>query len=357
MEKKNIEKFNEFYKKISKEINRHLKEYNENLIKDKKGYLKENLEYFKNLNSDGKLIRGFLIALGYKISKENIEYSYNLSLAYEIFQTAILIHDDIIDNDNLRRGKDTIHYANFKKYKSYNEADAKKTSESIGICIGDYGFFKVNEIIIKNYNDNPNFIKLFNYYNDIVLKTVEGELIDVILSFEGKYIKENKNLEENIMLVYKLKTAFYTIIGPLCLGLILGGIDDEKLEDIQKFGEKIGVAFQIQDDILGIYSDMGKVIGSDIKEFKQTILYSYTMKNEKYREELLKYYGKENITEVEINETRRIFKESGAYEYAYNLMIKLYNESIDIVKDNKWIKDEDKQIIGGFIEYLRTRVI
>ena len=357
MEKKNIEKFNEFYKKISKEINNYLKEYNENLVKDKKGFLKENLEYFKILNSDGKLIRGFLIALGYKMSKENIEYSYKLSLAYEIFQTAILIHDDIIDNDNLRRGKDTIHYANYKKYKSFNEIDAKKTSESIGICIGDYGFFKVNEIIIKNYKDNPNFIKLFNYYNDIVLKTVEGELIDVILSFEGKYMKEIKNLEENIMLVYKLKTAFYTIIGPLSLGLILGGIDDEKLEDVKIFGEKIGVAFQIQDDILGIYSDMGKVIGSDIKEFKQTILYSYTCKNEKYREELLKYYGKEDINEVEINETRRIFKESGAYEYAYNLMNKLYNESIEIVKNNKWIKDEDKQIIVGFIEYLRTRIV
>ena len=357
MEKKNIEKFNEFYKKISKELNSNLKEYNENLVKDKKGFLKENLEYFKNLNSDGKLIRGFLIALGYKMSKENIEYSYKLSLAYEIFQTAILIHDDIIDNDNLRRGKDTIHYANFKKYKSFNKVDAKKTSESIGICIGDYGFFKVNEIIIKNYKDSPHFIKLFNYYNDIVLKTVEGELIDVILSFEGKYIKENKNIEENIMLVYKLKTAFYTIIGPLSLGLILGGIDDEKLEDVKIFGEKIGVAFQIQDDILGIYSDMGKVIGSDIKEFKQTILYSYTCKNEKYREELLKYYGKEDINEVEINETRRIFKESGAYEYAYNLMNKLYNESIDIIKYNKWIKTEDKQIIVGFIEYLRTRVV
>ena len=300
MEKENIEKFNEFYKKISKEINQNLKEYNESLVKDKQGFLKENLNYFKNLNSDGKLIRGFLIALGYKMSKEDIEYSYKLSLAYEIFQTAILIHDDIIDNDNLRRGKDTIHYANFKKYKSFNEVDAKKTSESIAICIGDYGFFKVNEIIIKNYKDNPNFIKLFNYYNDIVLKTVEGELIDVILSFEGKYIKENKNLEENIMLVYKLKTAFYTIIGPLSLGLILGGIDDEKLEDIKNLGEKIGVAFQIQDDILGIYSNMGKVIGSDIKEFKQTILYSYTTKNEKYREELLKYYGKEDINEVKI---------------------------------------------------------
>ena len=351
-----LEKFHEFYKTTAKEINHYLKEYNESLIKDKKGFLRENLEYFKILNSDGKLIRGFLIALGYKMLKDDIYYSYNLSLAYEIFQTSILIHDDIIDNDNLRRGKDTIHYANFKKYKSLNEADAKKTSESIGICIGDYGFFKVNEILINNYKDSPNFIKLFNYYNDIVLKTVEGELIDVVLSFEGKY-KEIKNLEENIILIYKLKTAFYTIIGPLSMGLILGGIDDHKLEDIKKFGEKIGIAFQIQDDILGIYSNMGKVIGSDIKEFKQTILYSYTMKNEKYKKELLKYYGKENITEVEINETKRILKECGAYDYAYNMMNKYYEESIEIVKGISWIKDEDKEIIYGFVEYLRGRKI
>ena len=353
----NQKKFNELYKKISKEINNHLKEYNESMVKDKKGYLKENLEYLKNLNSDGKLVRGFLIALGYKIMKENIDYSYNLSLAYELFQTSILIHDDIIDNDNLRRGKDTIHFANYKKYKSFNEVDAKKTSESIGICIGDYGFFKVNEIIIKNYAQDPNFTKLFNYYNDIVLKTVEGELTDVVLAFEGKYKKENKDLEENIMLVYKLKTAFYTIIGPLSLGLILGGIEEDKLEDIKSFGEKIGIAFQIQDDILGIYSDMGKVIGSDIKEFKQTILYSYTMNNEKYKNELLKYYGKENITDVEINETRRIFKESGAYDYANNMMNKLYNESIETIKNNKWIKSEDKDILYGFVEYLRGRAI
>ena len=144
-----IEKFNALYKQVKEEINNSLKEYNESLVKDKTGYLKENLEFLKNLNSDGKLIRGFLIALGYKILKEDIKYSYNLSLAYELFQTSILIHDDIIDNDNLRRGKDTIHYANFKKYKSLNEADAKKASESIGICMGDYGFFKINELIIK----------------------------------------------------------------------------------------------------------------------------------------------------------------------------------------------------------------
>ena len=353
---KNIQIFNDFYKKIAKEINAYLKDFNESLVKDKTGFLKENLEYLKNLNSDGKLIRGFLIALGYKILKEDFEFSYNLSLAYELFQTSILIHDDIIDNDNLRRGKDTIHFSNYKKYKSLNEADAKKTSESIAICIGDYGFFKVNEIIINNYINNPNFSKLYRFYNDIVLKTIEGELIDVVLAFEGKY-KEIKDLEENIMLVYKLKTAFYTIIGPLSLGLILAGIEDDKLEEIRKFGEKVGIGFQIQDDILGIYSDMGKVIGSDIKEFKQTILYSYAVQNGKYKEDLFKYYGKENIGEVEINETRRIFKECGAYEYAVNLMNKHYDESLEILKNINWIKDEDKSILYGFIEYLKGRKI
>ena len=353
---KNLEQFTSLYKKIKAEINQIIKEYNESLVSNTSGYLKENLEYLKDLNSDGKLIRGFLISFGYKILKENISYSYHLSLAYELFQTSVLIHDDIIDNDNLRRGKNTIHYSNYLKYKSLNDLDAKKASESIGICIGDYGFFKVNEIIIKYYKDDPNFSKLFDYYNNIVLKTVEGELVDVVLSFESKY-KEIENLEDNIMKIYKLKTAFYSIIGPLNLGLILGGIDDKKLEDINNFGEKVGIAFQLQDDILGIYSDMGKVIGSDIKEYKQTLLFSYTMKNKKYKDELLKYYGKEKIGEKAINETRRIFKESGAYDYANNLMNKLYDEGIDIMKKIDWIKEEDKNIIFGLVEFLKQRKV
>lgn len=350
-----LEMFNNFYKKTALELNNSLKNYNETLIKDKTGYLKDNLDLFVNLNSDGKLIRGILIALGYKMLKDNIDYSYNLSLAYELLQTSILIHDDIIDNDNLRRGKDTIHFANYKKYKDYDEKDAKKTSESIAICMGDYGFYKADRLIMDNYHNDPNFYKVFSYYNDVIIKTIEGELTDVVLSFNGKYDLANTDIEDKVMLVYKLKTAYYTIIGPLTLGLLLGGATLDKLDLIKGFGEKVGVAFQIQDDILGIYSDMGKVVGSDIKEFKQTILFSYVMNDDTYKDELLKYYGNEEITDLEINEVRRIFNESGALLYATNLMNKLYDESLSIIKNIEWIKEEDKSIINGFVEYLRTR--
>ena len=352
----NIEKFENYYKKIYKELTEIINNYNKELIKDKHGYLKDNLTLFGDLNSDGKLIRGFLIALGYSIGNHSsVSYSYPLSLAYEIFQTSVLIHDDIIDNDNLRRGKDTIHYSNYKKYKDYDEAFAKKVSESIGICVGNYGFYEANQVIVNNYKDDKNLARVLNYYNDIILKTIEGELIDVELPFTSKYNLDNNNIETNIMQVYKLKTAYYTIIGPLCLGLILNGYNDDKLEEITRFGEKVGIAFQIQDDILGIYNDMGKVQGSDIKEYKQTILFANTLKNDKYKDELLKYYGKSNITQEEVEAVRKIFKESGSLLYATNMMNSLYEEAKQILINISWIPQEDKDILDGFIEYLKNR--
>ena len=268
---KEIEVFNEFYTKTKKELDDVINTYNEQLKSNKLGYLKDNISLLANLNSDGKLVRGLLIALGYKIaSTKKISYSYDLALSYELFQTSVLVHDDIIDNDNLRRGKETIHYTNYKKNKKYNDLDAKKLGESVAICMGDYGFYSANKIIINKYKDDDNFSRVFDYYNDIVLKTIEGETIDVCLSFDGKYKLNKTNIYDNVMQVYELKTAYYTIIGPLTLGLILGGIPNTKLNEIKEFGKKVGIAFQIQDDILGIYNDIGKVVGSDIKEYKQT---------------------------------------------------------------------------------------
>ena len=222
--------------------------------------------------------------------------------------------------------------------------------------MGDYGFFEANNVIINNYKNDKNIAKVLNYYNDIVLKTIEGELIDVELSFDGKYKINETNIENNIMLVYKYKTAFYTIIGPLSLGLILGNIEEDKLKDVESFGEKIGIAFQIQDDILGIYNDMGKVIGSDIKEYKQTLLFSKTIENEKYKNELLKYYGKEDLTIEDIEKVRNIFKESGSYDYASNLMYNLYNDAELEIEKIHWIDNDNKKVIKGFIEFLKGRI-
>lgn len=356
----NVKVFKKYYDDIFNNLNNTIKDFNNSLI-SKNYILNENLSRFSDLNSGGKLIRGILVNLGYSISiNEKSNYSNQLSLAYEIFQTSILIHDDIIDNDNKRRNTDTIHYSNYKKYKNFcnnlNELD--QNSKSIALCVGDYGLYLSNNIIVEAYSNDKNLSKVLKYYNDIVLKTIEGELLDVILPFECKNnLYSGSNLEEDIISVYKLKTAYYTIVGPLCIGMILGGLDESSLNEITKFGEKIGIAYQIQDDLLGIYSDsIGKVIGSDIKEFKQTILYSYIKKyNRKYEVELLKYYGSDIINDDVIYNVRKIFDESGTKDYAINLMNSLYSEGIEILEKINWINEEYKIILNGFVEYLKGR--
>lgn len=355
--KSNVEIFKNYYKEEVKKLNEIICAYNENLIKEENDLLKNNLEIFKSLNSNGKLLRGMLINLGYKMTNpKDKNYSNFLALAYEIFQTSILVHDDIIDDDNLRRGNKTIHYVNYENYSKINsDSNLEHLSKSVALCMGDYGLYLSNDMIAKNYKDDKNLGNILIYFNDIVLKTIKGELIDTVLPFESKNNLLKDDLEDDIFLVYKLKTAYYTIVGPLCLGLILGG-DKYISEEITKFGEKVGIAYQIQDDILGIYEDnMGKVIGSDIKEFKQTILYSYIMKYKpEYKEELFKYYGKE-LTSESIEKVRSIFEVSGAKDYALNKMNSLYNEGLSILDCIKINNEEDKEILYGFVEYLRKR--
>ena len=353
----NLEVFKKYYEKEYKEISNKLINFNKELINEDNKLMKENLSFFKDLNGNGKLIRGILVSIGYYLLKDNKSYSHDLALAYEVFQTSILVHDDIIDKDNKRRGTDTIHFKNYKKYEKYgSDEEIKHLSNSIGLCIGDYGLHKANEIIIDAYKDDKNVIKVFSYYNKIVLNTIKGETLDVILPINSKNdLIKNKDLENIIMDIYRLKTAYYTIIGPLNSGLILAGGDNKKEKDIEKFGLKIGIAFQIQDDILGIFSNkMERDLCSDIKEGKQTILYSYIL-NTKYREEFEKYYGKENITKETIDKVKELLTISKAYEYAINMMNNYYDEGIKIINSIDWISEDKKNLLIGFVESLRKR--
>ena len=353
-----IEKFKEYYKNTKQKIENRMEVYNQELERENNSLLKDNFKLFTNLNRDGKLVRGTLVNLGYTILKDDNDYSLDLSLAYEVFQTGILVHDDIIDNDDTRRGKDTIHHANIQKYQKYSndQDEVKHFSDSIAICMGDYGLYEANRIISETYKDDPNLGRVLSNFNHTVLTTIRGELMDVILPFHGKNNLISKdNIEKDIMEIYRLKTAHYTIIGPLSVGILLAGGTEKMVQAIEKFGEKVGIAFQIQDDVLGIYSDnLGKVKGSDIKEFKQTILYSHILKTD-YKTELLKLYGKDDLTEDNIQKVQDLFKKAGSYDYAIQTMNQLYDESLLLLESYDWISEDKKDLLRGFVNYLRER--
>ncbi len=344
-----------YYKSKLKEFKSDIKKLNKTFIGKDNPIVIDAINKFINMNGDGKFLRGCLIDLGYKLTKSD-DYAKTLSLAYETFETSILIHDDIIDNSPLRRGKETIHetYKNdFKKYNVQND----NTNTALAICIGDLGFFYTNEMITKKYKNDKNLAKILSYYNNIVIKTIKGEIIDVALPFIEKNDK-NHNLEENdIMEIYRLKTSWYTVVGPFVLGMILASSKAKDIETFEKVLEPLGIAFQIKDDILGIYSSkeiLGKSVYSDIEEFKQTILYSYIKINRKdLLDELLNYYGKQ-IREEDSKKVQHLFEESGSLEYATNKMNEMFDEVYKNIKEMN-IKEYIKNILLGLILFLRLR--
>lgn len=351
----NLLEFFIYYKTKLKEFETDLKKINKSFLENDNPIVIDAVNKFINMNGDGKFLRGCLIDLGYKLTKSD-DYAKTLSLAYETFETSILIHDDIIDNAHLRRNKETIHETYKDEFKKYN-VENDNTNTSLALCIGDLGFFYTNEMITKKYKNDKNLAKLLSYYNNIVIKTIKGEIIDVALPFIEKNDKKNALHEEDIMEIYRLKTSWYTVVGPFILGMILGNSKAKDIETFEKVLEPLGIAFQIKDDILGIYSSkeiLGKSVYSDIEEFKQTILYSYIKINRNdLLDELLKYYGK-NITEEESKKVQKLFEDSGALEYATNKMNEMFNEVYTNIKSMD-IKEYTKNILLGLILFLRLR--
>lgn len=334
--------------------------YNKLIIDEENKFVREAMEQFSFSNSGGKYIRAFLVSLGYNLSGSLDDNWVFLALALELFQTSILIHDDIIDNADKRRGVETIPLRYKRLYsdglldREGFEEKRENVSNSMALCIGDAGLYLSSQMIVKNYASSENLARVLEYYNDIALKTCKGEMIDVMLPFYTEYYGENDDLEKNIMDIYKLKTGWYSVVGPLALGCILSGMSFDKVCMIEDAVINLGVSFQIKDDILGIYGDekkLGKPVCSDAEEFKQTILYSYASSTE-YRDELLSVYGKRTCN---ISKLKRIFDESGAYDYANNTMDKLFQESMEEILNLDFIDIKFKRILLGFAEYLKVR--
>lgn len=367
--------FNEFLQLNGKRLKQKLGNYNEAIIKESPQNFAQNMQYFTGLNSGGKMLRAVLVNLGYSFfGKEDVEYSDELALSLEIFQSSVLIHDDLLDHGETRRGKDTVHVRIMKDFRINNKELLKRNPDVLkdftngfSVALGYIGLYMAYQKMIDAYGDNPNLIRILKEYNDMVIKTVEGGIMDVVIPFQEKYKEyipqksENYDVDQFEMIeqLALLKTAHYTTMGPVVLGMILGGADSVSIFDISSIMKDVGLAFQIQDDLLGIYADaevLGKDVGSDVSECKQTLLYTYVkVKHPDVLPELDKYYGKDNVTESGLETVKRIFKDTGAYKFTLDKMNYYYNRAKDALAEIDYLPERSKTLLLGYIEYLEAR--
>lgn len=241
------------------------------------------------LGLGGKRIRPVFTLMACELFGGQIEQALPQAIAIELFHNFTLIHDDIMDNAPLRRGKLTVY---------------KKWNNNIAILSGDTLFALAYQYVQKA--DSSILPITLNVFNKTAIEVCEGQQFD--LNFEEK---NDLSVEQYIEMI-KLKTA--VLFGAsLKIGALIGGANSEDAENIYNFGLNIGLGFQLQDDLLDTFGDQnifGKLTGLDIIANKKTFLYLKAIEkaDEKTKQQLIYYYNdKACCDEEKLKEVKAIF--------------------------------------------------
>ena len=287
--------FKEQLKGYQEIINKELEKYiRREEVPEKK--LNNSMEY--SLMAGGKRIRPILVMATYKIFDDDIKKCLPYAVAIEMVHNFSLIHDDLpgIDNDDFRHGKPTNH-------KQFNEA----TAILAGDGLLNQAYIVISEDLKKSSNEElKSKIQVFNEFSNAIDRMIAGEYIDT--EYEGKQISD-----DYLEYIHKNKTG---ALLRLCvrMGAILANATDIDLERLTSYSEKIGLAFQIKDDILSEEGDeevLGKPVGNDKELEKCTYVSKYGLDGAK---DILEKITKEAIEEISVYGEKAVFlKELALY--------------------------------------------
>jgi len=303
---------------------------------------------------NGKMLRGVLACLGHDLFDGHSPDAFALAAALECFQAGLLVHDDIMDKDDLRRGAPTMHrrFEHLEIAAGVPARNAAALGEAIGICAGDIYYFIAWNTIARL---GPDHAALFSRE---LVNVCHAQIADVRFGSRAAFPTIEETLE-----VYAYKTARYTICLPLCAGAILSSHSDAQ-SALEALGLNLGVLFQIKDDYLGLFGDekqLGKPIGSDIREAKKTpfmiLLHNALNASEKLRFDAV--FGNQAIGRDDVAYIRALVREKGidvqvdALEAGYAQRAK---ESLEALRRAyPALKAEPLSVLEDFIAYSLSR--
>ena len=300
--------------------------------------LYEPIRYIMSLG--GKRLRPVLVCMGCDFFDGAVDMAIPAATAIELFHNFTLVHDDLMDNAPLRRNRQTVH---------------EKWNNNIAILSGDaMMIYSYQELCKVN---SPYLLQLISTFSETAIKVCEGQQLDM------NYEKNQKVSIPQYLKMIELKTA--VLLGAsLKMGAIIGNAREEDANRLYEFGKHIGIAFQLQDDILDVYADekkFGKQKGGDIIANKKTYLLLKAMEiaegNRYMKEELYQWINAPHFNAAEkIEAVTNIYNFLNVKELARAEMKKQYDTAIDCLKDIP-VSDIKKKVLLDFADSLMTREI
>ena len=293
------------------------------------------IEYI--LRQGGKRLRPTLCLLACDLFGGKIEDCMVPAVAAEIFHNFTLVHDDIMDQAPLRRGVETIY---------------KKWGSDVAILSGDTMLIKAFQYVLNT--DNKYRYEVFAELCKVALEVCEGQQFD--LNFETR---DDVTLEEYLEMI-RLKTA--VLLGSvLKIGAIVAGADEKAQNAIYNYGVDLGMAFQLQDDVLDCYADVdvfGKMIGGDISDNKKTYLYLYALSvaSAEDEAELRRLFQMpKGRDEDKINKVLAIYDKYAVKQEALAHIHKYFVSSETILAKLDVENEDRKKVLRDYAEYLYKR--
>lgn len=313
--------------------------------------------FLEILARGGKRIRGALTMIGYEMTGgKNQSMIVQASRAIEMVHAYILIMDDIQDNSSVRRGGPTAHKI-LEEYHQKNYLAGNSEHFGISLALNAMGFGNhTAQDIVANLDVAENLrLKAISILNKSIIVTAHGQTNDIM-----NEVSNNATMKD-INNVLEWKTAYYTFLNPLTFGMVLAGADCSATEAVRDYSLNAGRAFQITDDILGIFGseyESGKSPLDDIKEGKRTILTLYALENADKADKnfLIQMLGNKNISQAEFDRCKDILIESGALDFAQKEAKNCVALATRSIKSQtiKWDK-ECIDFLAGLVSYLLQR--
>ncbi|MDZ7331047.1 MAG: polyprenyl synthetase family protein [candidate division KSB1 bacterium] len=246
------------------------------------------------LEAGGKRIRPILVILACQASGGRVESCLDAAVAVEILHNFTLVHDDIMDRDDLRRNRMTVH-------KRWDEATAILAGDGL-VALAYHYLFKTEHGDLKTIAD---------IFTKGLIEVCEGQALDK--EFEGRF---DIGLDQYLLMIEK-KTARLLMIASE-IGAIIGGANQRQRAALVEFSRQLGNAFQIQDDLLDMETTSGKTYGSDIKRKKRTLLLVHAFEHAEpsIRKQLWQIMHKPEISDEDVQQVRALLDVSGTLRFA-----------------------------------------
>ena len=301
----------------------------------------------------GKRIRAALVATGYRCfaAEPDDDRLVTAGASVELLHAFLLAHDDVFDRDATRHGQPTLHrFLHDDVADRYPAADATRYGTSLAILAGDVAAMLAYDVLARTPVAPDRLLRATLVLSRVALETGYGEALDVLAELDAQVDAAR------VLLIHRYKTAKYTIEGPLHIGAILAGAGPEELDTLSQFAVPLGIAYQLQDDILGVFGServTGKPVGADLREGKRTLLSVHGLRGP-HAAALAAVIGDPGLDDAAVHQAQHLLREGGSLAFSEERSAELVGQAAEALARLR-IPEETRAFLSGLMHLLTQR--